>query len=183
VTDEVLDHESRRRLLEVARRAIGACLAGQPLPKPVDLPGVTARGGAFVTLKRRGSHELRACVGYLEAGLPAVETVSRAAAGACRDERFAPMGPAELAELRIEISLLGPLRPIAPEDVQVGVHGLLLRSRGRSGLLLPQVPVEHGWDRQTFLDHTCLKAGLPPGSWRAPKAELLGFTAVVFGEE
>ena len=88
----------------------------------------------------------------------------------------------ELPDLYVEISLLGALEPIAPEDVQLGVHGLVLRHRGRSGLLLPQVPVELDWDRQTFLDHTCVKAGLPAGSWNHPDAELLGFTATVFGE-
>ena len=77
---------------------------------------------------------------------------------------------------------LGPLEPIRPEDVEVGRHGLLIGFKGRRGVLLPQVPVENGWDRETFLAHTCRKAGLPEDTWKRTGVELLGFTAVVFGE-
>ena len=82
----------------------------------------------------------------------------------------------------MEISVLGPLTPILPEDVEVGRHGLLLECQHHGGLLLPQVPVHYGWDRETFLDHLCRKAGLPPGSWQRPDAQLLAFTAEVFAE-
>lgn len=135
-----------------------------------------------MSLHRRDNRELRGCVGFVEAGFGVVETVARAARAVCGDRRFTPVTLEELPDLYVEISLLGALEPIAPEEVQLGVHGLVLRHRGRSGLLLPQVPVELGWDRQTFLDHTCVKAGLPAGAWKEPGAELLGFTATVFGE-
>ena len=105
-----------------------------------------------------------------------------AVAAAVEDGRFAPVNPAELGELRIEISALGPLEPIRPADVEVGRHGLLISHRSRRGVLLPQVPVEQGWDRETFLEHTCRKAGLPEDAWREQGVELLGFTAAVFGE-
>jgi uncharacterized protein (TIGR00296 family) len=82
----------------------------------------------------------------------------------------------------IEISALGPLQPIRPEHVEVGTHGLLISYCGRRGVLLPQVPVEHGWDRETFLAHTCHKAGLPADTWRKAGVELRGFTATVFSE-
>jgi uncharacterized protein (TIGR00296 family) len=99
------------------------------------------------------------------------------------DCRFAPVTAKELPRLRIEVSALGPLRPIRPEEVEVGRHGLLISYGGRRGVLLPQVPVEHGWDRESFLDHTCIKAGLPPDTWRKPGVELLGFAAEVVEEE
>jgi uncharacterized protein (TIGR00296 family) len=79
--------------------------------------------------------------------------------------------------------VLGDLRPVAPDEVEVGVHGLVIRSGGRSGLLLPQVAADRGWDRERFLDETCRKAGLASGTWRTPGCELLAFTATVFGEE
>ena len=101
----------------------------------------------------------------------------------------------DLGELRVELERRrgafvtltrrgdGELRPIAPEAIEVGVHGLVIRGNGRSGLLLPQVAAERGWDRERFLDETCRKAGLPAGTWRTPGCEILAFTAVVFGEE
>ncbi len=117
------------------------------------------------------------------AGLGMLETVARAArAAAYEDGRFEPVSAAELADLQIEISVLSPLRRVQAEEIEVGRHGLLLRCQGRQGLLLPQVATEHGWDRLVFLDQTCRKAGLAPGAWRQPGAEIWAFSAVVFGE-
>jgi AmmeMemoRadiSam system protein A len=114
---------------------------------------------------------------------PLLDTVARmAVAAATEDGRFEPVTEEELPSLTIEISALGPLRSIRPDEVEVGRHGLLIASGGRRGVLLPQVPVEHGWDRETFLAHTCGKAGLPEDTWRRPGVELMGFTATVFGE-
>jgi len=106
-----------------------------------------------------------------------------AVAAATEDGRFEPVRPEELPGLTIEISALGPMRPIRAEEVEVGRHGLLISRGRRRGVLLPQVPLEYGWDRQAFLEHTCWKAGLPADAWRDPSAELLGFTATVFAEE
>jgi AmmeMemoRadiSam system protein A len=114
---------------------------------------------------------------------PLVHTVARMAVeAATEDGRFESVTADELPEVRIEISALGRMCPIRPEDVEVGRHGLMISHEGRRGVLLPQVPVEHGWDRETFLDHTCVKAGLLPGTWKEEGVELLGFTAEVFGE-
>ena len=88
----------------------------------------------------------------------------------------------ELPSLDIEVSVLSRTVPVRPEDVEIGTHGLIIRCAGRAGLLLPQVPVEHGWDRKGFLEETCRKAGLPKDAWKRPDAELLGFTAEVLGE-
>jgi AmmeMemoRadiSam system protein A len=112
-----------------------------------------------------------------------LETVARmAVAAAIEDGRFEPVTRAELDHLSIEVSALSPLQPIRPEEVEVGRHGLLVTLGGRRGVLLPQVPKEHGWDRETFLVHTCRKAGLSDDAWKRPGVELLAFTADVFGE-
>lgn len=180
----MLSAAERDTLLEVARQAIGACLARRraaPLPAPEGALG--RPGGAFVSLHRRRDHELRGCIGRVAAGEPLLETVAEmAVAAATQDPRFEPVRPGELDGLVIEISVLEPPRPIRAEEVEPGRHGLIARSRGRSGLLLPQVPGEHGWDRERFLSMTCRKAGLPEDAWRHGGCELLAFEAEVFGE-
>lgn len=175
--------EVRRELLRLARDSIVAHLAGKAVTVPPELDAGPPRG-AFVTLHRRDDHELRGCIGQIEPVSPLGRTVARMAlAAAFEDPRFPPVEARELPGLAVEISVLTVPRPIRPEAVEVGRHGLILRGLGRAGLLLPQVPGEHGWDRQTFLEKTCVKAGLPAGAWKHPEVQLLGFTAVVFGEE
>jgi AmmeMemoRadiSam system protein A len=173
-----------RTLLAIARAAVATEL-GVPVPEAGEpTPGMAASLGVFVTLTTRADRELRGCVGFIEGRRPLAEGVAEAArAAAFRDTRFAPVTPAEFAELGFEVSVLSRPEPIAPEAVTVGVHGLILRHGGRSGLLLPQVPKDHAWNREQFLEALCRKAGLPSGAWAAPAAELLGFTAEVFEEE
>jgi AmmeMemoRadiSam system protein A len=184
VTAETLSVELRRALLALARAAIEAQLrGGHPQPQAQVPEELRRNRGAFVTLRRRADHELRGCVGFVEPLFPLCEAVARAAvAAATQDGRFAPVEAGELPQLALDISVLGLTRPIAAADVEVGVHGLIVRWAGRGGLLLPQVAVEHGWSREAFLDHTCLKAGLPAATWRRADAELLAFEAEVFGE-
>ena len=178
-----LGPEDRQRLLDLARAAIEARLRGRPRPEPELGARLREPCGAFVTLRSRPDHDLRGCVGYIQPSLPLAESVAHAAlAAALEDTRFTPVTLEELPKLSLEISVLSPLAPIRPEQVRVGVHGLVLRHRGHSGLLLPQVPVEHGWDRETFLDHTCRKAGLDAGCWRHPDTKISAFTAEVFGD-
>ena len=176
-----LDEPTRRCLLDVAREAIAAHLAGRRPRLPV---GDVSGHGAFVTLRQNADGELRGCVGQIESSDPLVETVAAmAVAAATRDTRFHPVTANELFSLRVELSVLSSLQPIAPGDVEVGRHGLLVRLGERRGVLLPQVPLEHAWDRESFLSHTCEKAGLPSDAWRQPGIEITGFTATVFGEE
>ena len=180
-----LTAEERAALLQVARRSLEEHFPGRGpfCPEPVT-PTLGEHRGAFVTLHRGKERDLRGCVGMMRSEESLVQTVARmAVAAAVEDGRFEPVTKKELPELQIEISALGPLLPIGPEDVEVGRHGLLMSHQGRRGVLLPQVPIEHGWDREAFLDHTCLKAGLLPGAWQEDGVELLGFTAAVFGEE
>ena len=143
--------------------------------------------GAFVTLHitgTGGSNKLRGCIGRMIADKPLEKTVRiMAIEAAFGDPRFPPLEPYELPKISIEISALSPLELCPnPRSVKVGVHGLFLIHRGRSGVLLPQVPVEQGWNLDEYLDYICIKAGLPSLSYEAPGAELYTFTAVVFGE-
>jgi AmmeMemoRadiSam system protein A len=113
---------------------------------------------------------------------PLERTVRETArAAAFDDPRFAPVTLDQARELQVSLSVLSPLKPIPPEDVEVGRHGLLISQGFRRGLLLPQVPTEHGWDRDTFLEQTCRKAGLPTDAWRKG-ATVEAFTAEVFGD-
>ena len=181
---EALAPEEREELLRVARRSLEEHFAGRGPYRPKTASAALEEGrGAFVTLHRARDGELRGCIGMMRSEEPLVDTVARmAVAAATEDGRFESVTVDELPELHIEISALGRMRPIRPEEVEVGRHGLLIGHQGRRGVLLPQVPVEHDWDRETFLDHTCLKAGLLPGAWQEEGVELLGFTAEVFGE-
>ena len=183
--------EDQKILLSQARESIAAELEGR---KPVYREVPQADGsvlqtpcGAFVTLHLVNGAErsLRGCIGRMTANLPLIETVRlMAREAAFGDPRFPPLRKEELARCHIEISALSPMSPCAdPRQVKVGVHGLYIRRGGRSGVLLPQVPVEQGWNLDEYLEYICVKAGLPPGSWDAPDAQLFTFTAFILGEE
>ena len=174
--------EERRWLLRLAHASIRAAVRGNPLATP-ETPNQHLRQprGAFVTLHEHG--ELRGCIGMMVAAKPLDETVREMArAAALEDPRFDPVRVDELDQLQIEISVLSPMFAIAPDDVVVGRHGLMVSYEGRRGILLPQVAPEWGWDRETFLAQTCRKAALPMDQWRR-SAKLEAFTAEVFGEK
>ncbi len=178
-----LTEEEKILLLYIARESIASALEGRPPRFPVDLPPALKQPcGAFVTLHKHGA--LRGCIGTFESDRPLYLTVAEMARSAAfNDPRFPPLSPEELDEVDIEISVLSPMRPGRPEEVEVGKHGIYIVRGLHRGVLLPQVAVEYGWDRETFLDHTCLKAGLPPGCWRDPETEIYLFTSEVFGEK
>ena len=156
-------------------------LTGKPMP---SLEGETRKlqekRGAFVTLKRKG--QLRGCIGYTQAFKPLSQTIMEMAqAAAFQDPRFPPLAKNELGDLDIEISVLTPFRSIQDiKDIEVGKHGLFIERGGYSGLLLPQVATEYHWDRQTFLEHTCLKAGLPKDAWKDKNTKIQVFSAEIF---
>jgi len=172
--------EERTLLLQLAHTSIEARLRGE---KPDVIPPnehLAERRGAFTTLHVDG--QLRGCIGYVFPVATLYQTVAEtAAAAAFEDPRFPPVGKEEAPRLQIEISVLSPLKPIEAEDVVVGKHGLVVTYMSRRGLLLPQVPLEWGWDREMFLEQTCIKAGVPPDAWKKG-AKLEAFTAEVFGE-
>jgi AmmeMemoRadiSam system protein A len=178
-----LGADDQGALLSHARACIEAALLGGPAPSAPPIPAATGGQGAFVTLRRTADAALRGCVGLIRSDTSLVDVVSHVAvAAALHDDRFEPVGPQELPSLSIEISVLGPVSPIRPEEVVIGATGLLIRAHGRQGLLLPQVATEHGWDRETFLGKACLKAGLLPSAWREEGTEIQGFRCQVFGE-
>lgn len=175
-----LTDEEKRFCKDLIRFVIADHL-GQPATRPrLDSTMLQSELGAFVTLKKGG--QLRGCIGNIIGNGPLVQTVERmAGAAAFEDPRFPPLTAAELPDLNIEVSVMGPLTLCPdPERIEIGRHGLYIRKSMHSGLLLPQVATEWGWDRETFLDQTCVKAGLPKGTWRKSKVELWWFEAVIF---
>lgn len=174
----------QRSLVAIARRAVVAAVTGRAdaAPTAEDSGTWPHATGAFVTLKRHG--RLRGCIGTLECHRPMAEEVARVAVSAAReDPRFEPLLPEELDGLDVEVSVLGPLEEIQPADaaaIEIGRHGLVVEQGQRRGLLLPQVALEWGWDREEFLSQTCVKAGLPRDAWRRG-ARIYRFDADVFG--
>jgi AmmeMemoRadiSam system protein A len=175
----------RQALLRVARKALHEYLSSGEQPQiPTGSGALLQPRAVFVTLRHRETRALRGCIGRVSARGPLVEAVIRMAiAAGTEDPRFAPVELDELPDLRIEISALTPLEPITPNDVVVGKHGLMIRVEGSSGLLLPQVPSEQGWDREAFLAAVCRKAGLPDTAWMADDVELHAFECEVWEED
>jgi AmmeMemoRadiSam system protein A len=178
----VISERGRSVLLGIARRAIECRLEGVTFEPSVREPELLRPLGAFVTLKT-AEGALRGCIGHLSPEAPLALTVARVAvAAALEDPRFGPVTRDELDALHVEASVLSTYEPIAPEAVEIGRHGLMIRCHGKSGLLLPQVAPEHGLDREAFLAAVCRKAGLPKDAWRDQECVLYGFTAEAFGE-
>jgi len=174
--------DERAWLLALARDAIAAYVGARELVTSISEAIAERRAGAFVSLHKHG--ELRGCIGHVEPDEALGRVVPRCAvAAASTDPRFPPVSLAEVPELEIEISLLGPLESITgPDDVIVGRHGLVVERDWHRGLLLPQVATEWGWDAETFLAQTCHKAGLPRDAWKH-WARMWRFEAEVFGEK
>jgi AmmeMemoRadiSam system protein A len=177
----MIGQAERRELLRIARASIAAEVNRIPLVVQSTGEAPARRAGAFVTLHRNGA--LRGCIGHIEPDQPLAEVVASCAAAACRsDPRFPAVTEAELPDVEIELSVLGPLEVVtALDQIEIGRHGLVVEMQGRRGLLLPQVAAEYGWDRQTFVEQTCHKAGLPKQGW--PRgATIWKFDAEVFCE-
>ncbi len=170
-------------LLQTAREAIGARLAMRSPRYPPPSAALSARCGAFVTLKVDG--QLRGCIGHITGSRALVETIKEVAlSSAFEDPRFSPLRAEEWNRVHIEISVLSPFEPITDVNrIEVGTHGIMIRQGGHSGLLLPQVAADQGWDRDAFLAHTCLKAGLPRDAWSWPHTRIEIFSAQVFSEK
>jgi AmmeMemoRadiSam system protein A len=173
--------EERALLLRLVHQTIAAELRGERVTAgPAPLPHLNQPRGAFVTLHLEG--QLRGCVGFIQPTRGLYLTIVEAALNAAfHDPRFLPVSEEEAPELEVEISVLSPPRPILPEEIVVGRHGLVVARGLCRGLLLPQVAVEQEWDAPTFLEQTCLKAGLPTDAWKRG-ATLQAFTAEVFAE-
>lgn len=183
-TFPALSLDDQRWLLALARETLTAHLSGRELPDArVTSAALLVPRACFVTLLRRDSGDLRGCRGERVARRPLVESVIHMTlASAVDDPRFEPVRLHEVPGLRIEISALTPPQPIRPVDVVVGRHGLIIMAGGSAGLLLPQVAVAYGWNREQFLRAVCEKAGLSPEAWRRAGVRLEGFEAEVWGE-
>jgi AmmeMemoRadiSam system protein A len=174
-------HDERILLLRLAHEAIVSTLEHREIPLDPPTEHFAEPRGAFTSLYLRG--ELRGCVGYVLAVSPLYRAVVETArAAAFEDTRFYPVTREAANDLEVELSILSLPQPISADAVEIGRHGLLISMAGHRGLLLPQVPVEHNWDRVTFLEQTCRKAGLPLNAWKHGAA-VEAFTAEVFGEK
>ncbi len=175
--------------VRLARWSVDSHAGGRVTDRP-PLPDAFARPGrVFVTLNTHPRGTLRGCIGYFESVVSLEEAVERAAVASCHDPRFEALRPEEADEVVVEVSLLTSpervdvTRPLEyPDAVEVGVHGLLVMQGATSGLLLPQVAVEHDWNPEEFLAQTCVKAGLLPDAWFEPSTQIYRFQAEVFGE-
>jgi AmmeMemoRadiSam system protein A len=173
--------EERAILLQFAHDSILSALGGREISFEPPTPHLAEPRGVFTTLHLFG--ELRGCVGYVLPIAPLYAAVGETArAAAFEDTRFYAVTAEEAPALEIELSVLSPPQEISPETIEVGRHGLIISRAGYRGLLLPQVPVEHGWDRIAFLEQTCRKSGLPLDAWQKG-ATIEAFTAEVFGDE
>jgi len=175
-----LSEVEKRILKEIAINAIEGVLFGVQEISPDLTERLKEKGGAFVTLKKRGS--LRGCIGYIREIMPLYKTVREAAIqSAFHDPRFEPVAREEWKEIEVEISVLSPMKRVdSIEEIEVGKHGLYIERGPYSGLLLPQVAIEYAFDRETFLEETCLKAGLGRDAWRSRDTSIYIFTAEVF---
>lgn len=176
--------EDKKRLLEISRETITRALeSGKGSDDRFIADGVPQESrGAFVTLHLK--NRLRGCIGTFKGEGPLSKTVSEMSVqAALHDPRFPPLSRDELDDVEIEISALTPMREVkSHEEVIVGEHGVYITKGFKHGVLLPQVAAEQGWDRETFLDHTCLKAGLKHGDWKKPGVKISVFSAEVFNE-
>jgi AmmeMemoRadiSam system protein A len=172
----------RAALLGVARAALRHHLGLGPVPELPERGALGERRGAFVTLRVHG--RLRGCVGTFAPEGSLADAVARmAVSAAAHDPRFEPLRAAELDELELHVSALGPLRPMRdPSEIAIGRDGIVVKRGWHRGTLLPVVAVENGWDAITFLRRTCLKAGLDPDAWSAPDAAVELFSAEEFGD-
>ncbi|MDD1653976.1 MAG: TIGR00296 family protein [Methanomicrobiales archaeon] len=183
----VLAQEEGELALRIARGALDAHLAGVAYRLPPVPPVFSEKRGVFVTLTERGM--LRGCIGLPLPVLPLGEALVEAAVSAgTGDPRFPPVSREEMKGIHVEVTILSVPEPMTcppaerPQHVEVGRHGLIMRGRGRSGLLLPQVATEYGWTAGEFLEHTCGKSGLPPGCWKSPDVEVQTFEGQIFSE-
>lgn len=177
-----LRNEDKKTLLDIARKAIALIVTeGRQLEVTSPQGALAVSSGAFVTLRKQ--RRLCGCIGRLSPLESLANVVAHcAAAAATEDQRFSRLLGAEVAELEIEISVLSAVQTTRPEEVEAGLHGLVITSNGRRGVLLPQVAREHRWPVERFLEETCRKAGLDANAWKLPETLVETFTTETFSE-
>jgi uncharacterized protein (TIGR00296 family) len=184
---ELLTDEEGSLALRLARGTLEHTISKKTAPDLKLTPVFGEKRGVFVTLTIHD--QLRGCIGFPYPVMPLGDAIRQAAvAAALEDPRFPPVKADELKKIDCEVTVLTV--PVTmdgdpddrPKNVVVGKHGLIIRGRGTSGLLLPQVATDYNWDAKTFLDHTCMKAGLSENAWHDPRVELLTFEGQIFSE-
>ena len=179
---DLLTKKERKELLKIARDTIVDYVTSGKVPAIAPTsPGLNLHSGCFVTIKQKG--ELRGCIGNFVSDQPLYLLVQEmAVSAATRDPRFYPVKVDDLANFTLDISVLSPLQKAASvEEIKVGTHGIYIVKGSYRGVLLPQVATEYGWNRDQFLEHTCIKAGLPQDAWQG-ECDIYIFSAQVFGE-
>lgn len=178
-----LTKQEQAVLLGIARNAITSYLRTGTIVEPTrEEKALNQHLGCFVTLTQ--ADQLRGCIGTFTSERPLCKEVAvMAVTAATEDPRFYPMREDDLDNFSIEISVLSPLRKTKdPAEIIVGVHGIYLEKDGQRGVLLPQVAIEQQWDRETFLQHTCYKAGLKKNDWQTADCNIYLFTAQIMRE-
>jgi AmmeMemoRadiSam system protein A len=179
---EILTRKEQKELLKIARNTIIDYVTNRKIPViTTTLPGLNLHSGCFVTIKQHG--ELRGCIGNFVSERPLFQLVQdMSVSAATGDPRFYPMKTEDLADFKLDISVLSPLeKTTSVDEIKVGTHGIYIVKGSYRGVLLPQVATEYGWNREQFLQHTCTKAGLPPDAWQG-ECDIYIFSAQVFGE-
>jgi hypothetical protein len=186
-----LTEEQGELAVKIARKAVDTFLAEGKRYEPEEIPEIFKEDrGVFVTLSKYPNHELRGCIGFPEPVAPFIDALIDAGiSAASRDPRFDPVQESELKNIVVEVSALTLPEKLEagkpdeyPKKIKVGRDGLIIKKGFQSGLLLPQVPVDQGWDEKEFLSQTCWKAGLPPDSWMDPETEIMSFKGQVWQE-
>ncbi len=189
---ERLTDADGREAVRIARRSVDVFVSRRERYEPREVPRVFKENrGVFVTLETHPDHKLRGCIGFPEPVAPLIDAlIDSAISAASRDPRFLPVTEKELDKIVVEVSILTPPKPLRVGDpseylsrIRVGRDGLIVRRGLTSGLLLPQVPVEQGWDEEEFIIQTCYKAGLPPDAWMDTDTEIYAFQAQIWCEK
>ncbi len=186
-----MDDAKGSLLVRIARQVVEMHVKSGKAEIPKDVPAAFfERSGVFTTLHTYPGKELRGCIGFPEPMLPLIEALAESAIAACHDPRFPPLSEGELGKIVVEVSVLTRPREIKaekPEEylkkIEIGKDGLIIEKGHARGLLLPQVPVECGWDTDEYLEGLCMKAGLSRGAWREPGTKLFRFGSEIFSEE
>jgi uncharacterized protein len=185
---KLLTADEGRLALSYARMILENHVAGTAYTEPSWSPVFSQKRGVFVTLTKHGN--LRGCIGFPYAVLPLKDAIRDAArSAATEDPRFPKVHADEIPAILVEVTILTEpeILNVPPHDraeaIVIGKHGLIMKGYGRSGLLLPQVPVEWGWNVREFLDHTCMKAGMPAKSWLEAAVQVFTFEGQIFTEK
>ena len=175
--------------MKIARRVIEKYVKNEEITTTDYPDSFKEKSGVFVTINTYPKKELRGCIGYPEPVMPLIDAIIDSAKNACRDPRFPPLEANELNNVVVEVSLLTKPELIKisnqkdyPGKIKIGRDGLIAEAGFYRGLLLPQVPVEWKWDKETFLSHTCMKAGLMPDAWLDKRTKIYSFQAQIFSE-